>query len=121
MIITITNQQRDRGYIIPIMNYIDVFLEALSAEKGRSKNTLVSYANDLRMADAAINDGLVTATDADIQKYLGELDACPTSIARKASALLQILNVGTRHHKKSCNEYRIAQTPKAITKITKHR
>ena len=82
-----TNQQRDRGYIIRIMNYIDVFLEALSAEKGRSQNTLASYANDLRMADVAINGGLVNATATDIQKYLGELSACPTSIARKASAL----------------------------------
>ena len=82
-----TDQQCNRGYIIPIMNYIDVFLEALSAEKGRSKNTLASYANDLRMADTAINGGIVNATEQDIQKYLGELDACPTSIARKASAL----------------------------------
>ena len=70
-----------------MINYIDIFLEAESAEKGRSKNTLASYANDLRMADTAINGGLVNATDADIQKYLGELSACPTSIARKASAL----------------------------------
>lgn len=69
------------------MNYIDIFLEALAAEKGRSKNTLGAYANDLRAADANIDGGLVTATEQDIQKYLGALDACATSVARKASAL----------------------------------
>jgi integrase/recombinase XerD len=69
------------------MNYIDIFLEALAAEKGRSKNTLGAYANDLRAADASIDGGLVTATEQDIQKYLGTLDACATSVARKASAL----------------------------------
>lgn len=69
------------------MNYIDVFLEALVAEKGRSKNTLASYANDLHHADANIDGGLVNATEQDIQNYLGTLDACATSVARKASAL----------------------------------
>lgn len=69
------------------MNYIDVFLEALAAEKGRSKNTLASYANDLHHADACIDGGLVNATEQDIQNYLGTLDACATSVARKASAL----------------------------------
>lgn len=69
------------------MNYIDVFLEALAAEKGRSKNTLGAYANDLRSADACISGGLVGATEQDIQNYLGTISARPTSIARKASAL----------------------------------
>ncbi|MBO4683537.1 MAG: tyrosine recombinase [Alphaproteobacteria bacterium] len=69
------------------MNYIDVFLEALAAEKGRSKNTLASYANDLHHADANIDGGLVNASEQDIQNYLGGLDACATSVARKASAL----------------------------------
>ena len=69
------------------MNYIDIFLEALVAEKGRSKNTLASYANDLHHADANIDGGLVNATEQDIQNYLGDLDACATSVARKASAL----------------------------------
>lgn len=69
------------------MNHIDIFLEALSAEKGRSKNTLVSYENDLRHANDAIAGGLENATEQDIQNYLMGLDARPTSIARKASAL----------------------------------
>lgn len=70
-----------------MIDYIDVFLEALSAEKGRSKNTLQSYANDLHHADDAISGGLVNATASDIQKYLSGLDEKPSSVARKASAL----------------------------------
>ena len=38
------------------MNYIDIFLEALSAEKGRSEKTLASYASDLNMAEVFKTD-----------------------------------------------------------------
>lgn len=69
------------------MNYIDVFLEAMAAEKGRSKNTLAAYANDLRQADTTLANGIINATEQDIQNYIQNLDACPTSIARKTSAL----------------------------------
>lgn len=69
------------------MNYIELFLEALSAEKGRSPNTLASYANDLNAANDAISGGLLSATTADLQKYLTNLKEKPTSVARKASAL----------------------------------
>ena len=69
------------------MNYIDVFLEALSAEKGRSAKTLESYASDLRAADAAIAGGLMNATASDIQQYLAAQTTKASSIARRASAL----------------------------------
>lgn len=69
------------------MNYIDIFLEALSAEKGRSEKTLSSYASDLNHANESINGGLMTATDTDIQKYLSALPDKASSISRKASAL----------------------------------
>ena len=82
-----TNPKCNRSRITSIMNHIDIFLEALSAEKGRSKNTLASYESDLRHADSAIPGGLESATEQDIQKYLANLDARPTSVARKASAL----------------------------------
>ena len=82
-----THPKCNRSRSISIMNHIDIFLEALSAEKGRSKNTLASYESDLRHADSAIPGGLESATEQDIQKYLAELDARPTSVARKASAL----------------------------------
>jgi len=68
------------------MKYIDVFLEALSAEKGRGKNTLSAYASDLNHAEQQIGD-LLTATDKDIQNYLSGLPDKPSSVARKASSL----------------------------------
>lgn len=76
---------RNRG--IPIMNYIDIFLEALSAEHGRSEKTLSSYESDLRLADSAIPGGLMNATCATIQDYLSALPDKASSIARKASSL----------------------------------
>lgn len=69
------------------MNYIDIFLEALSAEKGRSEKTLASYESDLRLADNTIEQGLLSADSAAIQNYLSSLPDKPSSIARKASAL----------------------------------
>ena len=68
------------------MNYIDLFLEALSAEKGRSQKTLAAYESDLRDVQEKIGN-LLHATQNDIQKYLSDLDEKPSSIARKASAL----------------------------------
>lgn len=69
------------------MNYIDVFLEALSAEKGRSEKTLTSYESDLTHADAALPNGLLHATESEIQQYLSALPDKASSIARKASSL----------------------------------
>ncbi len=69
------------------MNYIDIFLEALAAEKGRSKKTLTAYSSDLRQADNALPGGLMGATAADIQEYLSRLPDKATSVARHASAL----------------------------------
>ncbi len=69
------------------MNYIDIFLESLSAERGRSQKTLDSYASDLRHADENLPGGLLGATGTDIQNYLSNLNERPTSIARHASAL----------------------------------
>ena len=68
------------------MKYIDIFLEALSAEKGRGKNTLSAYASDLHHAEESIGD-LLSATDTDIQNYLSHLPDKPSSVARKASSL----------------------------------
>lgn len=68
------------------MNYIDIFLEALSAEKGRSQKTLLAYSSDLIAAQNAIGN-LLQATNTDIQNYLSNLDEKPSSIARKSSAL----------------------------------
>ena len=70
-----------------MMNYIDVFLEAESAEKGRSKNTLAAYRNDLQHANENIPGGLISATENDIQKYLASMDGNASSISRRVSAL----------------------------------
>lgn len=69
------------------MNYINLFLEALSAEKGRSKKTLESYECDLTHADNSLPGGLLNATDTDLQRYLTSLPDKATSISRKASSL----------------------------------
>lgn len=68
------------------MNYIDIFLEALAAERGRGAKTLESYGRDLRQAAAALGD-LTHCDAAAISGYLTGLGAQPASIARKASAL----------------------------------
>ena len=77
----------NRSRFIQIMNYIDIFLESLSAERGRSQRTLASYASDLRHADENLPNGLLGATAADVQNYLSKLPERATSIARHASAL----------------------------------
>ena len=64
------------------MNYIDIFLEALSAEKGRSEKTLTSYASDLNQANDAIDGGLMNATESAVQEYLSSLPDKPSSVAR---------------------------------------
>jgi len=68
------------------MNYIEMFIEALSAEKGRGKNTLMAYASDLHHAQDSIGD-LLKANSDDVQNYLSHLPDKPSSVARKASAL----------------------------------
>ena len=68
------------------MNYIDIFLEALIAEKGRSQKTIDAYASDLHAVENTIGN-LLNATNDDIQKYLSGLKEKPSSIARKASSL----------------------------------
>jgi len=68
------------------MNYIDVFLEALAAEKGRSQKTIQAYGSDLHEAENKIGN-LLNATNEYIQNYLSNLKEKPSSINRKASAL----------------------------------
>lgn len=80
------NATYDRNRSVP-MNYIDIFLEALSAEKGRSKKTLESYSSDLRHADENLPDGLLKASSEQVQNYLSNLPDKASSVARKASAL----------------------------------
>ncbi|HNY25094.1 MAG TPA: site-specific tyrosine recombinase XerD [Alphaproteobacteria bacterium] len=68
------------------MNYIEIFLEALSAEKGRSKKTLESYNSDLLQAENTLGD-LKNVSAENLQKYLANLPDKASSVARKASSL----------------------------------
>jgi len=68
------------------MNYIEIFLEALSAEKGRSQKTLESYGSDLNHAESVLGD-LKNITPEKLQKYLSNLPDKASSVARKASSL----------------------------------
>ncbi len=70
------------------MNHIEIFLEMLAAEKGRSTKTLEAYGRDLRMANQAIGN-LSSAGKSQLQNYLASLHETPASIARKTSALRQ--------------------------------
>ena len=63
------------------MNYIDIFLEALSAEKGRSEKTLDAYSSDLHHADETIPGGLMNADEKAIQTYLASL---PENVRNRA-------------------------------------
>ena len=68
------------------MKYIDMFLESLLAEKGRSQKTLSAYESDLRLAENTIGV-LLHDSNNDIQNYLAGLAEKTSSISRKASAL----------------------------------
>jgi integrase/recombinase XerD len=72
-------------------NYIELFLEMLSAEKGRAKNTIYSYQLDLETANDKCGE-LTSASSDTLQEYFVSLTKAgekPTSVARKASALRQ--------------------------------
>jgi len=71
------------------MNYIEIFLESLSAEKGRGLRTLESYGRDLRQTEAAVGN-LAAANKEDLEKFLTGLSKkhmAPNSISRKVSCL----------------------------------
>ncbi|MCL1902725.1 MAG: tyrosine recombinase [Alphaproteobacteria bacterium] len=73
------------------MNQIELFLEAISAEKGRSKHTITSYGTDLRQAYDALGD-LTRVSGKMLQTYLAGLSKSgerSNSIARKTSAFRQ--------------------------------
>jgi integrase/recombinase XerD len=67
---------------------IERFLEALAAEAGASRNTLLAYGTDLRAASALLEGGLVKAAADDLAK-LGEewVTLARATIARKSAAL----------------------------------
>ncbi|MEE1111022.1 MAG: site-specific integrase, partial [Alphaproteobacteria bacterium] len=101
------------------MNYINIFLEALSAEQGCSPRTLSSYESDLRLADAAINGGLIGADSDAIQQYLSSLPDKPASIARKASCLRSFYKFLMLEKIISTNPTTNLETPKRTRSLPK--
>jgi integrase/recombinase XerD len=67
---------------------IERFLDALAADAGAARNTLMAYGTDLRGASAVLGGRLATA-DADALATLGEAwaELARASIARKAAAV----------------------------------
>jgi integrase/recombinase XerD len=71
------------------MSYIEIFLESMSAEKGRSLKTIDSYGRDLARAEKETG-GLAKATAEDLRGFLAKLSKeglSPSSLARKTSAI----------------------------------
>ncbi len=68
------------------MNHIDIFLEAMTAERGRSMNTITAYGHDLYAAADAIGD-LASASTETLMTYIAGLADAPSTIARKVSTL----------------------------------
>lgn len=67
---------------------IERFLEALAAEAGASRNTLLAYGTDLRAASTLLDGGLAQAGADDLAKLGEEWAALArATIARKAAAL----------------------------------
>ncbi|MDR0967604.1 MAG: tyrosine recombinase [Rickettsiales bacterium] len=68
------------------MNYIELYLEMLMAERGRSAKTIEAYGRDLTAAANMIGN-LSNASSDDLRKYLMSLNDTAATIARKTSAL----------------------------------
>ncbi|MDR0804017.1 MAG: tyrosine recombinase [Rickettsiales bacterium] len=89
-------------------DYITIFTESLSAEKGRSKNTVKSYANDLADVMDALPD-FPNLTAGQLQDYVSGLTASglkPSSVSRRVSCLRQF-------YKFLCLEKVISENPAA--------
>ncbi len=67
---------------------IERFLEMLAAEAGAAKNTIAAYQTDLRLASAALDGALSSASTADLAR-LGDgwADLSRATVARKSAAL----------------------------------
>jgi integrase/recombinase XerD len=71
------------------LSYIDAFLEALAAEKGRGAKTVESYGRDLAQAEVAVGE-LNKASGAKLSEFLADLSRGgikASTLARKTSAL----------------------------------
>jgi len=78
--------------------YIESFIEMLSAERGASDNTLIAYKSDINQYFSFLlkkNINLIDANTNDIRKWISRLSAtgiASTSLARKITAIKQLYN-----------------------------
>ena len=104
------------------MNHIDIFLEALVAEKGRAGKTLESYRSDLELAQQEL--GTLSEISAGcIQKYLAGLSVqgvTAASIARKTSVFRQFYKFLALEKIISKNPAAGLELPKISKKIPKY-
>ena len=101
------------------MNYIDMYLELLAAERGRSIKTQESYGRDLNQAMATIGD-LVQATTTDINSFvhfLSESGASSATIARKVSSLRGFYRFLKLEKIITENPAKLLESPKRTLKI----
>jgi integrase/recombinase XerD len=73
-------------------NLIEGFLEMLAAERGASRNTLVSYERDLRSFAEQLDGSLLSATADDVRDHLAHLSnkgLARSTQARRLSAIRQ--------------------------------
>ncbi|WP_419825717.1 tyrosine-type recombinase/integrase [Sphingomonas sp.] len=67
---------------------IERFLEALAAESGAARNTLLAYGTDLRAASAALAGGLARADEAAVTRLVASWsELARASVSRKAACL----------------------------------
>ena len=68
------------------MNYIELFLESMISEKGRSLKTFQSYLNDLTKIQNELGS-LEKLNDKELQNYFSNLKLKSSSISRKISSI----------------------------------
>jgi len=103
-------------------SHIDIFLEALVAEKGRATKTIGSYRSDLELAEQTLGP-LSRISGEEIQKYLAGLSRqglAASSIARKTSVFRQFYKFLALEKIISTNPAAILESPKITKKIPKH-
>jgi len=102
-----------------MMDYIDMYLELLAAERGRGLRTLESYGRDLRQAAEAIGD-LTTASAADLEGFiigLADGGVSAATIARKISALRGFYKFLKLEKYIDENPAKLLESPKQARKI----
>ncbi|MCL2757778.1 MAG: tyrosine recombinase [Alphaproteobacteria bacterium] len=102
--------------------YIDIFLEAMVAEKGRAAKTVASYRSDLELAEKEL--GPLSETSGDrIQEYLAALSKQGIgagTIARKTSVFRQFYKFLALEKIISKNPAKSLELPKLSKKIPKY-